>query len=94
MVANEGFLVKGGINMKTIQTLKQLFPFHGPEKDKVAVTEAGEGLVGKVAEYTGGALCFVMFLALGPFAAIPAFFATFSIPKWLEEEKEARLGQK
>ena len=80
--------------MKSMQTLKQLIPFHGPERDKVAIAEVGEGVIEKVVEYALGTFCFIMFLALGPFAAIPAFFATFSIPKWLEEEKKAQAGQK
>jgi len=76
--------------MKAIQTFKQFFPFHGPERTKLTAAEKAEEGKGHLAEYALGAFCLVMFVALGPFAAIPAFFATFSIPKWLEEEKRAR----
>ncbi len=76
--------------MKAIETLKQIFPFHGHERTKVAANERAEEARSHLAEYALGAFCLIMFVALGPFAAIPAFFATFSIPKWLEEEKQAR----
>ncbi|AEH45122.1 hypothetical protein Thein_1254 [Thermodesulfatator indicus DSM 15286] len=66
--------------MKSIQALKPHFL-----KKNTALSEVQEGWCW--AEGILGAFCFLMFLALGPFAAIPAFFATFSIPKWIEEEK-------
>ncbi|GEM_PF-2144531 len=68
--------------MKTIQTIKHLWPFH-PQATSKAESKAGT----KVQEAVLGSICFLLFLALGPFAAIPTFLATFSIPKWLEEER-------
>ncbi len=70
--------------MKAIDTLKHFFEVHHHPK----VKEEAES-TSKVQEYLVGGFCFLMFLALGPFAAIPTFFATFSIPKWLEEERES-----
>ncbi len=68
--------------MKAIQTIKHLWPFHHQ-----AVPKAETKTAGKVQEIALGSLCFLLFLALGPFAAIPTFLATFSIPKWIEEER-------
>ncbi|OAG27060.1 hypothetical protein [Thermodesulfatator autotrophicus] len=68
--------------MKNIQAIKpQLL-----KKKSLELNEAQEGWCW--AEGILGAFCFLMFLALGPFAAIPAFFATFSIPKWIEEKQK------
>ncbi|NPA48826.1 MAG: hypothetical protein GXO20_02495 [Thermodesulfobacteria bacterium] len=78
--------------MKAIQTLKQLWPFHHETREKVAPQSKVGFWQGRVGEYALGTFCFLMFIALGPFAAIPAFFTTFSIPKWLEEQKETREG--
>ncbi len=74
--------------MKSIQAIKHLWPFHHEEREKVASLERTKA-EGRLGEYILGTFCFLAFIALGPFAAIPAFFATFSIPKWLEEEKNA-----
>lgn len=68
--------------MKAIDTLKHFFTVNHHEiKEKTKSAS-------RVQEYLLGGFCFLMFLALGPFAAIPTFFATFSIPKWIEEEEE------
>ncbi len=71
--------------MKAIQSIKHLWPFHHQAASK-AETKAH----GKVQEFVLGSFCFLLFLALGPFAAIPTFLATFSIPKWIEEERGER----
>lgn len=76
--------------MKAIQTIKHLFPLPERHREKVAATTETATLKGRLTEYALGTFCFLMFIALGPFAAIPAFFATFSIPRWLEEEKQAQ----
>jgi len=81
--------------MKAIQSLKQLFPFHHAGKDvNPAEGVKTDSISNRIGEYALGVFCFLLFIALGPFAAIPAFFATFSIPKWIEEQRRAEEGLK
>ncbi|WP_457755855.1 hypothetical protein [Thermodesulfatator indicus] len=68
--------------MKSIHTLKP----QTLKKKSIELSETQQGCCW--VEGLLGSFCFLMFLALGPFAAIPAFFATFSIPKWVEKEKQ------
>ncbi|WP_022854268.1 hypothetical protein [Thermodesulfatator atlanticus] len=68
--------------MKASQALKQIISIGTCNKTKESAQSSFP-----LVDYALGTFCFFMFVALGPFAAIPAFFATFSLPRIIEESK-------